>query len=86
VRVVSVKVDEETKHRMDRLEHLNWSEILRQAITRRLEAEEALRRPIDRARAKQAGRAIDRLRASLPPGTYDVAKEIRKWRDRNLQP
>ncbi len=83
---MSVKVDDETKRRMDGLRDLNWSEVVRTAIERRLEAEEALRRPIDRARAKRAGQAMDRLRESLPAGDYDLAKEIRKWRDRNFQP
>ena len=86
VKVVSVKVDDDTKRRMDGLRDLNWSEVVRTAIQRRLEAEEALRKPVDRARAKRAGRAIDRLRQSLPAGDYDLAKEIRKWRDRNFQP
>src|SRR3989449_5986047 len=86
VKVVSVKVDDDTKRRMDGLRDLNWSEVVRTAIQRRLEAEEALRKPVDRARAKRAGRAIDRLRQSLPAGDYDLAKEIRKWRDRNLPP
>src|SRR2546425_9483423 len=71
---------------MDGLRDLNWSEVVRAAIQRRLEAEEALRKPVDRARAKRAGRAIDRLRQSLPAGDYDLAKEIRKWRGRDLQP
>src|SRR3989441_10469530 len=71
---------------MDGLRDLNWSEVVRAAIQRRLEAEEALRKPVDRARAKRAGRAIDRLRQSLPAGEYDLAKEIRKWRGRHLSP
>src|SRR2546426_12132786 len=86
VKVVSVKVDDDTKRRMDGLRDLNWSEVVRTAIQRRLEAEEALRKPVDRARAKRAGRAIDRLRQSLPAGDYDLAKEIRKWRDPNFPP
>jgi len=86
VKVVSVKVDDDTKRRMEGLRDLNWSEVVRTAIERRLEAEEALRRPIDRARAKRAVRAMDRLRESLPAGDYDLGKEIRKWRDRNFQP
>ena len=86
MRVVSVKVDDETKRRMDRLRDLNWSEVLRSAIRRRLEDEEVLRKPIDRSRAKRAGRSIDRTRESLPAGEYDLAQEIRRWRDRNYQP
>src|SRR3989442_11226494 len=86
VKVVSVKVDDDRRGRMDGLRDLNWSEVVRTAIQRRLEAEEALRKPVDRARAKLAGRAIDRLRQSLPAGDYDLANEIRKWRGRHPFP
>jgi len=86
VPTISIKVDDDTKRRMGRLRDLNWSEVIRAAIERHLEEEEALPRPIDRARAKRTGRAMDRLRESLRAGEYDTAREIRKWRDRNFQP
>jgi len=38
--VVSLDVDEETKTRMDRLKHLNWSELLRSYVSEVVNKEE----------------------------------------------
>jgi len=83
VKVVSVKVDDDTKRAMEGLSDVNWSEVLRGAIRARVELEQSLRIPIDRRRALAAGRAIDAFRASVAPSDFDSTKEIRKWRDRN---
>lgn len=85
MRVVSVKVDEETKREMETLSDVNWSEVVRGAIRGRIETERELRKPIDRRRALAACRSMDAFRASVPPSSFDSAKEIRKWRDRNWQ-
>jgi hypothetical protein len=79
--VVSFKIDPATKKRMARLREINWSEVLRDAIRRRLEIEERLRTPIDRRRALEAARHMDAFRAKVRPSDYDSTKEIRKWRD-----
>jgi predicted transcriptional regulator len=81
VEVVSVKVDEETKRRMARLRDINWSEVIRQAIRRRLDMEERLRAPIDRHRATEAARRMDEFRKRVGVSDFDSTKEIRKWRD-----
>ncbi len=83
MRVVSVKVDDDTKREMESLSDVNWSEVVRGAIRGRIEVERDLRKPIDRRRALAAARSMDAFRASVPPSDYDSAKEIRKWRDRN---
>jgi len=85
VRVVSVKVDEETKREMEGLSDVNWSEVVRGAIRGRIEIERDLRKPIDRRQAFAACRAIDAFRASVPASDFDSTREIRKWRDRNWQ-
>ena len=79
--VVSFKVDSKTKKRMTRIRDINWSEVLREAIRRRLEIEERLRAPIDRRRALEAARRMDAFRAQVGPSDFDSTKEIRKWRD-----
>lgn len=79
--VVSVKVDPATKKRMSRFRDINWSEVLRDAIRRRLELEERLRIPIDRRRAIEAARRMDEFRSGIGPSDYDSTKEIRRWRD-----
>jgi len=79
--VVSIKVDPETKRRMEHLRDINWSEVLRQAIRRRLELEERLRAPVDRRRALAAARRMDDFRKRVGPSDFDSTREIRKWRD-----
>jgi len=80
MKVVSLKVDDETKRRMEELRDINWSEVLRRAIQRRLQIEEELRKPIDRRRAIRAAEAIDKFRQKLLVG-WKGAEEIRKWRE-----
>jgi len=79
--VVRVKVDSATKKRMANLQDINWSEVLREAIRRRLELEERLRSPIDRRRASEAARRMDEFRNLIGPSDYNSTKEIRRWRD-----
>ena len=79
--VVSVKVDEETKRRMARLRDINWSEVVRVAIRRRLELEETLRAPVDRREAAEAARRMDEFRERIGPSDFDSTREIRRWRD-----
>ncbi len=79
--VVSVKVDPETKRRMAELRDVNWSEVLREAIRRRLDIEERLRTPIDRRRALAAARRMDEFRSRIRPSAFDAVREIRRWRD-----
>ncbi len=79
--VVSVKVDSTTKKRMARMRDINWSEVLRDAIRRRLELEERLRTPINRRRAAEAARRMDDFRRQVGASDYDSTKEIRRWRE-----
>ena len=79
--VVSFKVDSATKRRMSRIRDINWSEVLRDAIRRRLELEERLRTPIDRRQALEAARRMDEFRNQIGPSEYNSTKEIRRWRD-----
>ena len=79
--IISVRIDEETKAKMDLYKDINWSEVLRDAIRRRVEVEEALRRKdFDVARALKASEHIEKLRAKTT-GEWSGVKEIRKWRD-----
>lgn len=83
--VVSVKVDAATKERMGKFRDVNWSQVIREAIRRRLEVEENLRSPIDRRRALTAAKRIDEFRHRMGRTDFDSTKEIRKWRDRGWQ-
>ena len=78
--MVSVKVDEETKEKMDALKDVNWSEVIRRSIRERIETEEMLRRRIDRARAEKASDDMEKIRAKTS-GKWSGVGEIRKWRE-----
>ena len=80
MKVVSVKVDEGTKSRMEPVPDVNWSEVLRAAIRVRLEAEEDLRKDLDPRRALRAAKGMDAIRARMS-GRWSGSKEIRRWRD-----
>jgi len=73
-----VKVDRATKRRMAKLRNINWSEVVGDAIRRRLDAEEAIRRPTDRRRAAEAARRMGVFRTRVGRGEYDSTREIRK--------
>ena len=75
---MSSRVDEETRRKMKRLRHVNWSEVMRQAIIEKIEEE--TRREIDPNEIDEAIRLMDQVRR--PRGDFDGAEEIRKWRDR----
>jgi len=78
VEVVSARIDEETRRRMRRLPHVNWSQVIREAINDRLRREEMRRRP-DRAQLLEAKRLADSIRRPSPG--WDSTEEIRRWRD-----
>jgi hypothetical protein len=80
VEVVSAKIDEETRRRMRRLTDVNWSEVMREAIHRKIEEEEKRRTPVDRERRLRAAARTDAIRTPATPG-WDSTEEIRKWRE-----
>lgn len=80
MKVVSLRVDEKTKARMDLYKDVNWSEVLRRAIQSRVEVEARLRAKIDRARAMRAAEDMERLRAKTS-GKWSGTEEIRRWRE-----
>ncbi|HKZ64216.1 MAG TPA: hypothetical protein VJ400_07225 [Thermoplasmata archaeon] len=71
--LITLRVDEETKGRMDSVT-INWSDAIRQAISRILEEETTK----NRIRAAQLN---DRIRVTVPRG-FDSTRLIREWRDR----
>ena len=79
VEVVSARVDDETRRRMRRLPHINWSEVMREAILEKLREEER-RRDVDVGRLLAAARVTDAIRE--PSRGWDSTEEIRRWRER----
>jgi len=72
--IISVRVSDEIKKRMDRLKHINWSEVIRRAIIKTLEEEEG----------RNLARAVllnEKIRKKAPEG-WDSTEIIRYWRQR----
>jgi len=81
---ISVKIDEETKSKMASFRDVNWAEVVRSAIKRRIELEEEMRRPINKARAVRASQHMLKLK-SKTSGKWSGVEEIRKWRENRLR-
>ena len=79
VDVVSARIDGETRRRMRRLPQVNWSEVIREAITEKIREEES-RRELDPRDLREAIRITDSLRT--PAEGWDSTEEIRRWRER----
>lgn len=67
---ITVRVPEEVKRKMKGLKHINWSEVVRQAI-----AEE-----IKRNKMRRASQTIEKLRTKSKI-RWDSVAVIRKWRE-----
>ena len=79
VEVISARVDEETRRRMKRLPHVNWSAVVRNAIQKKIRDEER-RNEVDVTRIREAARSTDSLRRKH--AGWDSAEEIRNWREK----
>lgn len=82
---VSFRVDRKLKARMDRLRHINWSELLRRYVEGVVEQEERkLRSQRNPAAIKRAIEEMDRL-AKISMGSNWIAEEeVIKWRKRRF--
>ena len=76
--VVSFRIDKKLKEKMDKLRHINWSEVVRRAIEQVVMVEEARLRDKDRARIAWASLKMDELRRRVED--WDSVEEIRRWR------
>ncbi|MEM2507114.1 MAG: hypothetical protein QXF61_08755 [Nitrososphaeria archaeon] len=72
MKTLTVKVDEELRERMKKLKHVNWSEIIRESIRKKIEEENG-------RNIAEAVLLNERLRKAAPKG-WDSAKVIREWR------
>ena len=68
--VVSLRVDDEIKKKMQELPHINWSDYIRQAIMSKIREEEM----------RKACETMDRL-AEKTSGRWSGTEEIRRWRE-----
>ena len=78
--VISFRVDRELKERMDRLRHVNWSEIVRRAIYEVVVREEARLRSKDPERLRRALVRSEKLSRQVEG--WSGVEEVRRWRER----
>jgi len=77
--VVSFRVDEKLKRKMEELKHINWSEVVREAIAGVIAREEALKRGKDLEKMRRAALKSEQL-SRLISG-WNSVEEIRRWRE-----
>ena len=77
--VVSFRIDKELKERMDRLKHINWSEVVRRAIHEVVVREEARLRGKDFERVRRAALISEKLSRRVKG--WRSVEEIRRWRE-----
>jgi Arc/MetJ-type ribon-helix-helix transcriptional regulator len=77
--VVSFRIDRRLKERMEKLRHINWSEVVRRAIEETVRREEARLREKDRSRIAWASARMDELRRRVEG--WSSVEEIRRWRE-----
>ncbi|MEM3718487.1 MAG: hypothetical protein QXD45_00465 [Candidatus Bathyarchaeia archaeon] len=65
-------MDEELRESMRRLRHVNWSEVIRESIRRKIEEENG-------RNIAEAVLINEKLRKAAPKG-WDSTKVIREWR------
>ena len=80
--LISFRIDDKLKKKMEELKHINWSEVVRKAIAQRIQLEESLKstRKIDLKAMRKAAEEILALRDKTS-GRWSGAEEIRKWRE-----
>lgn len=70
---VSARISKELKKRMEELNHVNWSEVVREAIREKIKAEQE----------QNLAKAVllnERVRKKAPEG-WNSEEVIRKWRE-----
>ena len=77
--VVSFRIDKRLKERMDRLKHINWSEVVRRAIYETVVREEARARRRDPERLRRAALKSEELSRRVEG--WDSVEAIRRWRE-----
>ena len=77
--VISFRIDDSLKRKMEKYRHINWSEVVRRAIAEVISEEEMKRREKDVRKLKRAVIRSERLSRRIEG--WDSTEEIRRWRE-----
>ena len=75
---VSTKIPEDLKIRMKRLSHVNWSEVMRIALKKRIEEEE---KDLIRRNQEKTQKSISIMDSLRRKTIGNSTEELRKWRE-----
>ena len=78
--VITLRVDDQLKRKMEELREINWSEVARKAIEEKV-AQAELWQPVNVPLLKEASEDTDSLRRAAKG--WDSVSEIRRWRERD---
>ena len=73
VAIIRVRINDDTKRKMEKLKHINWSEIIREAVIKVLEKE----------KNRNIAKAVllnEKVRKKAPEG-WNSVEALRYWRE-----
>lgn len=76
--IITARIDRETKEKMKKLSYINWSDVIRESVIRKIREEESRERIIDRVTLAEGIEIAASVRKSSPG--WNSIEEIRKWR------
>jgi hypothetical protein len=75
---MSTKIPEKLRKRVEKLSHINWSEVMRLSIIKKVEEEEEKIMSRDRKSIENSIHIMKKLRRKAEGNTTE---ELRKWRE-----
>jgi hypothetical protein len=78
--VITMRIGDDLKKKMETMKEINWSEVARKAIEEKIRETELWER-VDVAKLRDAAKDTDSLRRSVEG--WDSTEEIRRWRERD---
>ena len=77
--IITARIDRATKEKMKKLSYINWSDVIRETVIKKIQEEEAKEQVIDKS-AIQEGMVIASTVRKSNKG-WNSTEEIRKWRN-----
>jgi len=85
VATITVRIPKELKKRMSLFSDVNWSEVVREALSDRVKLELRRRRMSDEEKVREAGavagKIFEKVLSTYGKIPYNSAELIRQWRD-----
>ena len=80
--IITMRIDDTLKKKMEAMRQINWSEVARRAIEEKIRQLE-LWQPLDVEKLREASKDTDSLRRTIEG--WDSTAEVRRWRERDRQ-